>query len=82
MNFNTERLKRPPTLSEYATAKKEYEMGVDKGKEDGDTTVAFLVDKDTILDMYWSMIPEKSKRKIVVGGKHDEKYRTHLSKLS
>ena len=82
MNFNTERLKRPPTLSEYATAKKSMEVNIDQASKDGDTTVAFLVDKDTLLDMYWSSIPEKSKKRIVIGDKHDEKYRTHISKLS
>ena len=47
-------------------------VGVDPASDDGDTTVAFLVDKDTLLDIYWSLIPEDKKKKIPIGESHDK----------
>lgn len=61
----------PPSMAEYAMAKKEFEVGVDKGCESGDVAVLnILIRKKTLLDvlpeMYWSILPQKEKRKIDV----------------
>jgi hypothetical protein len=71
--YDIDRFNRPPTLSEYATAKKEYEIGVDEGSGD-DTTVVVLVSRKTLLDVYWNSIPNDEKRKIKIGDHHDPKF--------
>ena len=87
--FDLDRLNRPPTLSEYATAKKGFEdqnpdcgnpkckechkgfvVGVDPGSEEGDRTVVLVVDRETLLDIYWNTISSDKKRKIKVGNDH------------
>jgi len=71
--YDLERLNRPPTLSEYATAKKEFEADVDESSGD-DTTVVMLVSRETLLKMYWNSIPDDKKRKIKIGESHDTKF--------
>lgn len=82
-----DRLNRPPTLSEYATAKKEfltdenpdcgnpnckdcYQIRVDKAEGESES-VALVVDRETVLDLYWISIPKHEKRKIKIGDSHD-----------
>jgi len=67
--YDLDRLNRPPTLSEYATAKKEYEVGVDVA-EGEDCSVEMIVDIETLLLMYWNSIPKDQKRIIKVGDSH------------
>ena len=42
--YDVNRLSRPPTMSEYATAKKEYEIGVDEADGE-DHSVEMIVDQ-------------------------------------
>ena len=58
-------------MSEYATAKKEYEIGVDEADGE-DHSVEMIVDQETLLLMYWNNIPKDKKRKIEVGDEHDK----------
>jgi hypothetical protein len=72
-----------PSMAEYAMAKKEFEMGVDKASEKADeTVVALYLDPNEYPELYWLLIPENQKRKISIGKHHDEKYRYSVSKLS
>jgi hypothetical protein len=96
MQYDSKRLNRPPTLSEYATAKKKFEVdldrnpdcgnpnckecykeihvGIDPGSEEGDQTCVLIVDRETLLRMYWSGIPDDKKKKIKIGENHDTKF--------
>jgi hypothetical protein len=79
LSFDIQRLNRVPTLSEYGTAKKEFEkmeIGFDVGEKCGDKTVIMLVDKDTLLHMYWKSIPKDDKRSIKVGNKLEPPFDT------
>ncbi len=73
--FDMERHNRPPTLSEYATAKKEMEdgpsviVGIDLSEGD-DKTVCLVVDRETMACMYWNTVPPEQKRKIKISDKH------------
>ena len=69
--FDVNRLSRPPTMSEYATAKKTYEIGVDEADGE-DHSVEMVVDQETLLMMYWNSIPKDKIRKIKVGDEHDK----------
>jgi hypothetical protein len=69
--YDANRLSRPPTMSEYATAKKEYEIGVDKADGE-DQSVEMIVDVDTLLLMYWNTIPKDQKFIIKAGDEHDK----------
>ena len=69
--YDVNRLNRVPTFSEYSTAKKEYEIGVDEADGE-DRSVEMVVDQETLLLMYWDNIPKDKKRKIEVGDEHDK----------
>ena len=91
--FDMDRLNRAPTLSEYATAKKEFEQkdcGNPKCKEcykevivgidlaeGDDETVCLVVDRETMACIYWNTIPPEQKRKIKIGDKHVPLSRTN-----
>ena len=48
------------------------EIGVDTGNGNS-MSVAFLVDRETLLEIYWNSIPANKKRKIPIGDKHEQK---------
>ncbi len=82
--FDVDRLNRVPTLSEYATAKKEMEVEDDNGiivgvdlADGDDETVCLVIDKDSMASIYWYSIPSKEKRKIKVGDEHTSFSRTN-----
>lgn len=61
---------RVPTLDEYGTTKKEMEIGVDIANDES-KSVTMLVDRDTLIKMYWNSIPKENKRMIKVRDEHD-----------
>ncbi len=63
---------RPPTLDEYAVAKKELEIHVDPAVPGGDMSVESVVDMDTFLLIYWKMIPNDEKHMIEIGDTHGQ----------
>lgn len=72
--LDVNRLTRPPTLAKDNMAKKSMKVNLDPASKDGDTSVAFLIDQDTLLDMYWNSIPDNEKRKIKVGECHEQTF--------
>jgi hypothetical protein len=63
---------RPPTLDEYAVAKKELEIHVDPAVPGGDMGVESVVDMDTFLLIYWNVLPKDKKHKVDIGDTHDK----------
>ena len=60
-----------PSMAAYDMAKKEVEINIDPGSEEGDRTAVALIDRDTLAIIYWSIIPKTEKRKVKIGDKHD-----------
>ncbi|GAG00840.1 unnamed protein product, partial [marine sediment metagenome] len=62
-----------PSMAEYSMAKKEMEINIDLGSEEGDKTAVALIDRDTLALIYWYIISKNEKRKVKIGDKHGTK---------